>query len=221
MENAVENINIEKNKELFEYEMTEVILKLKGEFAAFSGKDTKFAEILVKDESLHICTPKPAKAQMKEYDVQTPKVGNIPRVEFGFIEMRETALKLPVLPQGLDVKKEEKEGAGTIQDVRKINFPMLPKINPVSLSNSSSMSLVKKKEIKFEAPGAYGIKLEINTPTVTKKEIAVPEFTHIEVVGTRQVNLNRKSLSVPELARMNLKKLVTIENSLRQVPLKA
>ena len=40
MENKVENINIETNKELFEYEMTEVILKLKGEFAAFSGKDT-------------------------------------------------------------------------------------------------------------------------------------------------------------------------------------
>lgn len=31
-----ENINIDECKELFEYEMTEVIIKLKGEFAAVS-----------------------------------------------------------------------------------------------------------------------------------------------------------------------------------------
>ncbi len=54
MSSELENINIEKNKELFEYEMTEVILKLKGEFAAFSGKDTKFAEKSVPDEKLSI-----------------------------------------------------------------------------------------------------------------------------------------------------------------------
>lgn len=31
--------DVERNKELFEYEMTEVILQLKGEFAKLSGKD--------------------------------------------------------------------------------------------------------------------------------------------------------------------------------------
>ncbi|MCM1508172.1 MAG: hypothetical protein NC177_13740 [Ruminococcus flavefaciens] len=33
--------DVERNKELFEYEMTEVILQLKGEFAKVSGKDMK------------------------------------------------------------------------------------------------------------------------------------------------------------------------------------
>ena len=33
--------DIERNKELFEYEMTEVLIKLKGEFAAVKGEDVK------------------------------------------------------------------------------------------------------------------------------------------------------------------------------------
>ena len=31
--------DVERNKELFEYEMTEVILQLKGEYANLRGKD--------------------------------------------------------------------------------------------------------------------------------------------------------------------------------------
>lgn len=36
--------DVERNKELFEYEMTEVILQLKGEFAKVSGKDLQLDE---------------------------------------------------------------------------------------------------------------------------------------------------------------------------------
>lgn len=40
MEQETERLSdVERNKELFEYEMTEVILQLKGEFAKLSGKD--------------------------------------------------------------------------------------------------------------------------------------------------------------------------------------
>ena len=35
----------ERNKELFEYEMTEVVLQLKGEFAKVSRKDLGLEEI--------------------------------------------------------------------------------------------------------------------------------------------------------------------------------
>ncbi|MBP3250215.1 MAG: hypothetical protein J6M48_07685 [Ruminococcus sp.] len=43
--NNVALSDAERNKELFEYEMTEVLLQLKGEFAKFSGKDLIAAEI--------------------------------------------------------------------------------------------------------------------------------------------------------------------------------
>ena len=38
--------DVERNKELFEYEMTEVILQLKGEFAKVSGKDMHYDDAL-------------------------------------------------------------------------------------------------------------------------------------------------------------------------------
>lgn len=52
--NNVSEINIKKNKELFEYEMTEVLLNLKGEFAAFSCKETPYAKTSVSASKLEI-----------------------------------------------------------------------------------------------------------------------------------------------------------------------
>lgn len=49
-----ENINIDECKELFEYEMTEVIIKLKGEFAAVSGCSKRYSEAAVDESSLNI-----------------------------------------------------------------------------------------------------------------------------------------------------------------------
>ena len=55
MENTkLDNIDIESCKELFEYEMTEVILKLKGEFASVSRKDTKYAAVAVDERKLQV-----------------------------------------------------------------------------------------------------------------------------------------------------------------------
>ena len=50
----VANINIDKHRELFEYEMTEVLLNLKGEFATFSGMGTRYVESAVAEERLEI-----------------------------------------------------------------------------------------------------------------------------------------------------------------------
>jgi len=52
--------DVERNKELFEYEMTEVILQLKGEFAKFTSKDLSF------DES--------------QVEVKKPEISEIPQV---------------------------------------------------------------------------------------------------------------------------------------------
>lgn len=49
-----ENINIDECKELFEYEMTEVIIKLKGEFAAVSGCSKRYSEAAVDESCLNI-----------------------------------------------------------------------------------------------------------------------------------------------------------------------
>lgn len=51
---TINEMNVEKNKELFEYEMTEVILKLKGEFAVVSGKDSRYKDVAVDQTKLDV-----------------------------------------------------------------------------------------------------------------------------------------------------------------------
>jgi hypothetical protein len=49
-----EKVDIERSKELFEYEMTEVLLMLKGEFAAVSGKELDYARHHVSKEQMEL-----------------------------------------------------------------------------------------------------------------------------------------------------------------------
>ena len=64
-EQNMENIDIEKHKELFAYEMTEVVLKLKGEFAVISGKDTQYWKNRVDDNVLKVA---PIAAPVVKFD---------------------------------------------------------------------------------------------------------------------------------------------------------
>ena len=70
----VKNIDIEKCKELFAYEATQVALALRGEFAAVSGKMTGYEKSRVSDEAKK--APKKALTQMKvpSIEVKTMKM---------------------------------------------------------------------------------------------------------------------------------------------------
>lgn len=146
MENKVENINIEKNKELFEYEMTEVILKLKGEFAAFSGKDTKFAEMVVDDARLHIAPPKVVQVDVEDCRVETPMIGSVKKTKTAHVEVKETTLQLPVIPKMTDEngKKEESSfGTKKANIWQGIVLPSLP-----LLSNPTFSKGLPEKSLK-------------------------------------------------------------------------
>lgn len=69
---AIENIDIERSKELFEYEMTEVLLKLKGEFAVVSGKDTHYSEVAVDTEDLSLDIAALPVIEQNQVQVQVP-----------------------------------------------------------------------------------------------------------------------------------------------------
>ena len=77
---GIENINIEKNKELFEYEMTEVILKLKGEFVTFSGKGTKYEDNKVAEETLKLELYPLENVSLETYKGEVPDVKKIPPI---------------------------------------------------------------------------------------------------------------------------------------------
>lgn len=103
------NIDIAKHKELFEYEMTEVLLNLKGDFAAFSGKDTKFAESSVAEERLivpavSIPDPSPVAVHV-EISAQSPNTAFDPRrAESKTVPVKIAPVKQPVLPQPAEIE---------------------------------------------------------------------------------------------------------------------
>lgn len=84
---VIENINIEKNKELFEYEMTDVILKLKGEFAAFSGKGTKYEANKVAEEKLKLELYPLKDVSWDTYKGKVPNINILPVVLLNNVEV--------------------------------------------------------------------------------------------------------------------------------------
>lgn len=200
MENKVENINIEKNKELFEYEMTEVILRLKGEFAAFSGKDTKFAEMVVDDARLHIAPPKVAQVDVEDCSVETPMISSVPKTKTAHVEVKETTLQLPVIPKMTDEsgKKEESSFSTKKANIwQGIVLPSLPLLSKPTFSKGlpeKSLKDVEKEIISsVEIPPLASI---FDSAQKMKKEAhTAPVLVHVPRI-IRHSNWNKGRESV-------------------------
>ena len=78
----MDKIDIERCKELFEYEMTEVVLMLKGEFAAVSGKDLGLSQCHISEE------------KRNAYKAVSP----IPTIEVQPVSIPKALLEKPVSP---------------------------------------------------------------------------------------------------------------------------
>lgn len=114
MDKKIENINIEKNKELFEYEMTEVILKLKGEFASFSGDGTMFEDSKVTDEDLRLELHPLQEVEIDNYRGEVPSIKKFPIMKIKEVVINYEGKSAPLIKlngikkvQIKDVKKED------------------------------------------------------------------------------------------------------------------
>lgn len=184
MENKVENINIEKNKELFEYEMTEVILKLKGEFATFSGKDTRFADMVVDDAKLRINTSEVVQVQRENHHIETPAIGSVHQTEAARVEVKETILQLPVIPQISDEggRKEKKAYNTEKADAwQGIVVPVLPSFSKLTIRKESPEKSLKEVETEIassvEVPQLTSV-LE-STRDLKKKAYVTPASIYV------------------------------------------
>lgn len=184
MENKVENINIEKNKELFEYEMTEVILKLKGEFAAFSGKDTRFADMVVDDAKLRINTSEVVQVHRENHHIETPAIGSVQQTEAARVEVKETILQLPVIPQISDEggRKEKKAYNTEKADAwQGIVVPVLPSFSKLTIRKESPEKSLKEVETEIassvEVPQLTSV-LE-STRDLKKKAYVTPASIYV------------------------------------------
>lgn len=78
MKNSKTNMDIDNNRELFEYEMTRVLLQLKGEFSSVSDKDMHFAKDSVGITAILLMPEDIKPISVKEEHVFCP---DIPKVE--------------------------------------------------------------------------------------------------------------------------------------------
>ena len=201
MENKVENINIEKNKELFEYEMTEVILKLKGEFAAFSGKDTRFADMVVANAKLRVNTSGVVQVRMEDRHIETPSIGNVQQTETAHVEVKETSLQLPIIPQISDdhSRNEEKTyNYGKADIWQGIVVPVVPSISKVTIREKLTEKSLKEVEVEIassvDVPQLASV-VE-STRELKKKAHVIPVQMHVPKTKLKYSVWNKDNSSI-------------------------
>ncbi|MBE6843096.1 MAG: hypothetical protein E7510_09760 [Ruminococcus sp.] len=89
--------DVERNKELFEYEMTEVILQLRGEFAKISGKDMKLGNIQMKVPDININAELPS-VNTVSLEVQTPVAVSSQAVAIPPVTIEKPDVNCPTVP---------------------------------------------------------------------------------------------------------------------------
>lgn len=178
----------ERNKELFEYEMTQVILQLKGEFAKVSGKDIGLdAEQLTAPqisvpESIATVSMMPS-ANNDIVDVPTVDgCHQIPTVQLG-----ETDISCPTVPV---------PSMTTIPNVRvaktELDCPTVPIINGIQTKEVTIT--LPNMTIDLPQPGSASIsdvRLNSPKPTEISTEIEIPS-------GKFEVQVDPISFAVPD-----------------------
>lgn len=205
MDKKIENINIEKNKELFEYEMTEVILKLKGEFASFSGEGTVFEDSKVSDEDLRLELHSLKEVEVDKYEGEVPTIKKFP-----VITLREVAIdsnrKSKSAIQIDAVKKVQ------IKDIKKEEIHIsIPNTNyqfseldldnaEVGVADESVKQVVTVPKVSINCSS-------IDKIEIVKREVAVPETKY----NFKEMQL--KSVKCPDLRQIEFKMIPRISFS--------
>ena len=186
----LENININECKELFEYEMTEVILKLKGEFATVFGCGNRYKDAAVDDADLMV------------------SVGVLPAVELEDIKTNYpdvSALKMPAfIPSGV---AESDTQLGIVSSCPDTSLDGLTFSLPVVASNAanvqdSKMASIDDKKLKdaslvARACASSITKIGVELPTV---ESAIPVIPSIGATGQivlSEGSIENKNIDIP------------------------
>ena len=187
--NNVALSDAERNKELFEYEMTEVLLQLKGEFAKFSGKDlkletTRFAapEINIQDNIPDIV--------VEQIKIDTPDTGaDLSRKPFVLpdVDIRKTDINYREAPAVSAVVFDKVKISSHKTDHLNAVRPQSITIEPVG---------VRMPEINAEVP-LIGKADDISDVTVQIKTVDIPE-TEVSMHDLGEVSVRKISVDIPE-----------------------
>lgn len=98
-QNTFEILDIKKAKELFEYEMTDVILKLKGEFSVISGEKTRYHEAAVDGRKLKADPVALPAVKYRHHRIYTPATAICTVCEMKVVECGSLCPQnIPVIP---------------------------------------------------------------------------------------------------------------------------
>lgn len=198
MDKKIENINIEKNKELFEYEMTEVILKLKGEFASFSGDGTMFEDGKVTDEDLRMELHPLQAVKIDKYRGEVPSIKKFPTVKIKDIVINSTGKSEPVI-QFDGIEKIQ------IKDVKREDIRIsIPKTNyrfgGVELNNIEIGVADESTKTVLTVPDVNINYSELSDVEIIKRKVSIPktkyDFKELQLKIKRCPNIRRTEFKV-------------------------
>ena len=180
--NKVENINIERTKKLFEYEMTEVILKLKGEFAAFSGEGTEYAEMAVQEVKLKCSILTLPEMKLEKHSVDLVELPEIIPYTAPELCAERPGLEIPYVPDMTKIEHsigEHANGKKEIPEIEKIEVPSIPDLSSMDKSVFS---------ISFDShpTGLEGInQQQYSIPNISQ---AISAFRGFEIENAQSIN---------------------------------
>lgn len=160
----MEQIDIAKHKELFEYEMTEVILALKGEFATVSKEGTKFSGPQIGQEKLNIPQPELGEVQIAEFDANVPEVACSTSGGITVVDVQFQNMEIPVISISPAMEKIKVNVSATEISIPLISENMKTQTTDCSVDQTAStvqipsvltaeeMSTVSEKMVDVQLP---------------------------------------------------------------------
>ena len=200
MDKKIENINIEKNKELFEYEMTEVILKLKGEFASFSGDGTMFEDSKVTDEDLRLELHPLQEVEIDNYRGEVPSIKKFPIMKIKEVVINYEGKSAPLIKLNGIKKVQIKDVKVKKEDIR----ILIPNVNyrfgGMDLNDIEIGATDKGTKPVTRIPNVNINYSEPDEVEIIKREVSIPKtkynFKELQLKLSRCSNLRRTEFKV-------------------------
>lgn len=178
--------DVERNKELFEYEMTQVILQLKGEFAKVSGKDMGIPADDLSAPQINVPTSIPnvtvAPVSLNNDIDEVPACNNhqIPTVNVNYNEVSCPTVPVPSIASLDSVILEESE----------LDCPTVPAINSivipdVKLTERDAISVSSSIEFPSGLAEAHIEKINVEVPSTGIRLSEIPDVAIHTVVQSQ------------------------------------
>lgn len=214
MDNTTQYTSVDKVNELFEYEMTDVILKLKGEVSAVSGETvSKIADNVPFPRTIDEISP--ATIESKGISVDYPEIkvintetGTINR-DIGTVELKanadDRAIEIPETSVSVQFEQSELElkPVGAEISSNLINYDLF------KVANIEKIDFEKKETDTVQAPETI---VPFSLPDLKSEKInsSVPNTVVNTAYNKPDISLKKPGLSMPDIVDISLSDVKTV-----------